>query len=264
MSGSIKTILKLLLIGLVTTIVRVAGQLLIPAGEQTALAPSSFAQNGTMPIAFTIYGIFAYSVIAALFLLIRKRMYGSRLSQGFQYGISCCAVWIVYLLEPLPHVAPLDRITYPIADSLALIAMGLLLGWMFGRTRENARKQSHLAIPVLVITICFLSGRLLLYYIADIYSTFAAKPLETLLWSLLTGFAVACVMAWMSRFVEGCRIRKAMVLGGLLFGMDLLLFNFFMPLVFTVDIPDLILRTVVDISAVTIGCLTFPGKPESR
>ena len=85
MNQRVKTILKLLLTGLVTTMVRIAGQLSIPAGEQTVLPPSLFAQNGTMPLAFTVYGIFAYTGIAALFLLIRGRMGGGRLSQGIQY-----------------------------------------------------------------------------------------------------------------------------------------------------------------------------------
>ena len=79
---------KLLLTGLITTMVRIAGQLSLPAGEQTVLAPSVFAQNGTMPLVFTIYGLFAYTGIAALFLLIRRRMGGSRLSQGLKYGLS--------------------------------------------------------------------------------------------------------------------------------------------------------------------------------
>ena len=79
MRAVVKTVCKLFLIGLVTTIVRIIGQLTIPAGEQTVLAPSIFAQNGTMPAVFTIYGIFAYSLIAALFLLIRKRMGGNRI-----------------------------------------------------------------------------------------------------------------------------------------------------------------------------------------
>ena len=56
MNQRVKTILKLLLTGLVTTMVRIAGQLSIPAGEQTVLPPSLFAQNGTMPLAFTVYG----------------------------------------------------------------------------------------------------------------------------------------------------------------------------------------------------------------
>ena len=52
MNRTVKNILKILLIGLATTIVRIIGQLSIPAGEQTVLEPSIFAQNGTMPPVF--------------------------------------------------------------------------------------------------------------------------------------------------------------------------------------------------------------------
>jgi len=54
-----------------------------------------------------------------------------------------------------------------------------------------------------------------------------------------------------------------MVLGCLLFGMDLILFNFFMPLVFAANIPDLILRTFIDILAVTLGCLAFSDRTDA-
>ena len=258
---------KLLFIGLITTIVRIIGQLSIPAGEQTVLAPSVFAQNGTMPLAFTVYGIFAYSLIASLFLFIRGRLGGNRILQGLKYGLACCVVWMVYLLEPLPHVAPVDRITYPIADSLALIVMGLLLGWLFGKSAWQADKQKGAfpALPVLAVTGCFLAGRLIQYFAADIYSCFDDKPAETLLWCLLTGFMVACVMAWLNRYVgSGGRIKRALILGGLLFGGNLILFNFFMPLVFDADIPDLILRTLVDALTVTAGCVTFTKQQNSN
>lgn len=92
MNKTIKNILKIFLVGLATTVVRIIGQLSIPAGKQTVLAPSIFAQNGTMPLAFTVYGVFAYSLIAALFLLIRTRMSGNRILQGLKYGLSCCVV----------------------------------------------------------------------------------------------------------------------------------------------------------------------------
>ena len=147
MTESIKNFLGTIFIGIATTIVRIIGQLAIPAGEQTILSPSIFAQNGTMPIAFTIYGIFAYSLIAALFLLIRKRTGGNRIWQGLRYGFACCAVWTVYLWEPLPHVVPLDRITYPVADGLALIVMGLLLGWLFGHTGPSVKNAAGRCSP---------------------------------------------------------------------------------------------------------------------
>ncbi len=261
MKEPVKNILKLIFVGMATTVVRIIGQLSIPAGEQTVLAPSAFAQKGTMPIAFTIYGIFAYSLIAALFLLIRKRMGGNRIWQGLRYGLVCCAVWIVYLWEPLPHVTPLDRITYPVADGLTLLFMGLLLGWLFGQTRPPVKKRcpKPLALPALIITLCFIVGRLFLYCVAGIYSSCSEKTAETLLWCLLAGFVTACAMAWLNRYVSGgSRIKRALILGGMLFGMDLFLFNFFMPLVFSADIPDLILRTLTDAFAVAVGCLAIP------
>ncbi len=54
MNKTMKNILKIFLVGLATTIVRIIGQLSIPAGEQTVLSPSIFAQNGTMPLSFTV------------------------------------------------------------------------------------------------------------------------------------------------------------------------------------------------------------------
>lgn len=56
MNKAMKNILKILLISLVTTIVRIIGQLSIPAGEQAVLAPSVFTRNGTMPLALLSMG----------------------------------------------------------------------------------------------------------------------------------------------------------------------------------------------------------------
>ena len=263
MNKTIKNILKIFLVGLATTVVRIIGQLSIPAGKQTVLAPSIFAQNGTMPLAFTVYGVFAYSLIASLFLLIRNCLGGNRIWQGLKYGLSCCAVWIVYLLEPLPHVAAIDRITYPVADSLALIVMGLLLGWLFGKSKclLGRQKTAFPVLPALTVTACFFAGRMIQYLILGIYSSFDEKPLETILWCLLAGIAISCVMAWLNpRIGSGNRVRRAMILGCLLFGVDLILFNFFMPLVFDADIPDLLLRTLIDILTVTLGCLAFSNR----
>lgn len=158
MNSAVKNILKIFAVGLAATVVRIIGQLSIPSGEQTVLPPSVFAKNGTMPLAFTVYGVFAYSLIASLFLLIRGRMSGSRILQGLKYGLSCCVVWILYLLEPLPHVAAMDRITYPLADSLALVVMGLLLGWLLGAVGRPARRRKapFPVLPMLAVAACSL------------------------------------------------------------------------------------------------------------
>ena len=112
MTESIKNLLGTIFIGIATTIVRIIGQLAIPAGEQTILSPSIFAQNGTMPIAFTIYGIFAYSLIAALFLLYGKERAGTVSGRGCDTALpaapcgpstfgSLCPMWFPWIASPI-------------------------------------------------------------------------------------------------------------------------------------------------------------------
>lgn len=251
--------LKIILIGFLTTVVRIIGQMFIPAGSQDVLLPSVFVENGTLPIVFLVYGIFAYSVIAAMFLLIRHRVPGHRITQGLKYGISCCIVWVVYLLEPLAHAAPIDRITYPLVDGIALLILGVLTGALFGTDYKkakntSAKKADFTAIGA--ITVAFTAGRLLQYLGFGTYSMFIEKTAETLIWVIAAGFVISWVISWLRMYVpKRGRWLNAVALGTILFGADLALFNFFVPLVLAADISDLIVRTVMDTAAVTIGCL---------
>ena len=256
-----KTTFKIIFVAVITTLCRVVGQLMIPPGAQDVLAPSEFVVKGTMPMAFTIYGIFAYGTIAALFLLIRNQIGGNKIIQGLKYGIFCSLLWCAYLLEPLPHVAAADKITYPLADTAALLIMGLLVGALCGKTKRDT--PTYYAFKDIKGTICvagcFVIGRILQYHIFHIYSSYSAYPTKTLIWAALTGLTIGICCIWISCYVnQKSRLSKALVTGGLLFGADYTLFNFFMPLVFDADIPDLLLRTAVDSTAVIIGCLFLP------
>lgn len=255
-----KTIAKVIFIGIITAIIRIIGQLLIQAGEQSVLAPSIFVQNGTMPIVFIIYGIFAYSILAALFLIVRDRMTGRRILKGVKYSIACSLIWMVYIFEPLPHNAPLDRITYTIADIVALLIMGILLGFLLGKKQSFRSKRvgKNDITPIIVITACFVIARLFQYIVIGIYSSFNSKAIQTMIWIVITGLVVGCVMVWFNKYIKTQeRIIKAIIVGVVLFGVNLTLFNFFIPLVFNADISDLILRTVIDFLAITVGCLSL-------
>lgn len=65
------------MICLLTTIVRIIGQLFIPVGTQDVLKPSVYVNNGTMPMAFIIYGILVYTIIVFMFLLVKDKISGN-------------------------------------------------------------------------------------------------------------------------------------------------------------------------------------------
>lgn len=255
---------KLLLIGLITTIVRIIGQMFIPSGTQDILKPSVFVNKGIMPLVFTVYGILAYTIIALMFLLVKEKICGVRVIRGLKYAVSCCLVWVVYLFEPLPHVAFIDKFTYPIADSIALLVLGILSGLLLCEKEKNNGKKSFkiYVFPILVITVLFTLGRYIQYEFISIYSSYADDKIATIVWAIFVGLIISLVVQWLNdKLVVKKTYIRSVILGVVLFGVDLILFNFFMPLVFDADIPDLIIRTAIDIVFVTIGCFFTFLKP---
>lgn len=255
---------KLLLIGLITTIVRIIGQMFIPSGTQDILKPSIFVNKGIMPLVFTVYGILAYTIIALMFLLVKEKICGVRVIRGLKYAVSCCLVWVVYLFEPLPHVAFIDKFTYPIADSIALLVLGILSGLLLCEKEKNNGKKSFkiYVFPILVITVLFTLGRYIQYEFISIYSSYADDKIATIVWAIFVGLIISLVVQWLNdKLVVKKTYIRSVILGVVLFGVDLILFNFFMPLVFDADIPDLIIRTAIDIVFVTIGCFFTFLKP---
>ncbi|WMT42162.1 hypothetical protein RE628_07015 [Paenibacillus sp. D2_2] len=257
-----KQILKLLAVGAITTCSRFIAQMLIPACNQDILSPSKFCDNGTMPMILSIYGIFTYTIIASLYLIVRDQLSGNRWVRGMKYGAACSTIWIIYLLEPLPHVKPLERIQYPLANGFAFLVMGIALSLLLTersfkpkRTVQLRPTSFHIKM-IISVAGCFFVGRLIQYLLFDIYSSFFYEPVQTLLWVVVTGICIGLIMRWFEAHItDKCAKRKLLLLGGALFGLNLLLFNFFLPIFFQADLVDLLVRSILDIGAVRLGLL---------
>lgn len=248
-------VLKSAWIGFLTTL-RAGLQFLIPEGSQTVLEPSVFAEKGSMLLVFMIYGTIAYGSIAAIFLLFQKSMSGSRIKKGLKFGLLYSLLWTVYLLEPLPHTALMDKITYPLADSAALLGMGLLLGRFVAVsspvTKYELTRQSQANVGW--VAGLFFIGRLIQYMTFHIYSSFRQSPISSLIWAMGTGIAIGLVFDYINPLLDDKGVvRKSVIYGGLVFGVNMFAFNFFMPLVFRVDMLDLFIRTIVDMVFVGLG-----------
>ena len=249
-------ILKLVMIGFIATLLRAMLQMVMPVGQQTVLDPSMFINNGSMPIVFMVYGTFAYTMTAALFLILHKNLSGNRIIKGLKFSILFSLLWSIYLMEPLAHGAPIDKLIYPIADSAVLIIMGLLLGRFMAISSPNKKYKftNHSLRNIGVITVLFFIGRMMEYKIFNIYSTFNNSPLSSIIWVIGTGIVIGLVFDYINPLISSKSITyKAFIFGVAIFGVDLFAFNFFIPIIFSFDILDLCIRTVVDITFVFIG-----------
>lgn len=264
-----KKVWKIILVGFLTTIFRICAQLLIPASDSNGLTPSVFVKNGTFELVFTVYAILVYTLIAAMFLIIRNNLNGSKIMQGLKYGLAFSVIWVVYLLEPLPHViasahSVVTVLSYPIADGIGLIVLGLLVGALLGETRPSiAKKKTKCVIPIVIITSCFVIGRVLQYYVFNLNSSIHINPLLTMVWTISIGLVSSCVMVYFNQYIAvKNRVSRAILLGGIMFGLNLLLFNCFMFIVAEIDIADIGIRTVVDMVAVSVGCFFVDSNNE--
>lgn len=291
----LETFLKLIIIGILTTLVRALFQGFIPVVGEPLLWPSVFNDAGLMPLAFMVFGSLFYTMVAALYLLIDKNLRGGKVFKGLKFSFLFVIIWVAYLLEPLPHVMPLDKVTYPLADSGALLVMGLLLG-IFVATKgdEKFEIEEHLSqvdkqhgvedevkgksieavmpmrkikfsfLNVIIIGLIFFLGRIAMYKYCGLYSSFGVKPVETLLWAIGTGLAIGVVYELVAPYIcVNHQIYRFLVFGLVFFGVNLLAFNGFMPVVFRVDMVDLATRTVGDVGSVILGggiCLGFDYK----
>ena len=246
----------------ITTAFRLILQPLIPAETQTVLPPSAIAAHGLLPVAFTVYAMIVYPILAGLFILVRDRLTGPKALQGLAYGATWAAVWAVYLWEPMPHTAGASvagLIAYPLADGAALLLLGLLTGVMLGQTRLRTVSSSRPPAALLravVVAACLVAGRLLAYNTVGLYSVYQTNPGRTITWAVATGLVAGLVVQWFVRHLAPISpIRAAGLVGLGMFGTNLVLFNFFVPLALDVDIADLALRTIVDVASVTLGLL---------
>lgn len=254
--------IKIIGISFLAVILRSIFQTIIPAGQQSIFQPSIFVKKGILPIAFIIYGTIVYIVISYIFVLVQRGMGGSPVTKGIKFGGLCALMWAIYLCEPLPHGSLMDMITYPLADGIVLIILGTLLGKFVATSTFISRKGPTVkAIPnIIIIAFCFTIARVFEYRVLKIYSSFPMEPGITLIWVIATGTIIGFVFECLSSAIESKnKIMKAIKFGVVVFGMDLLFFNFFMAIVFEVNIGGLFLRTFIDMASATIGCYLAIG-----
>ena len=249
---------KLVLVALFAVAVRIGLEFVIPASELNDLMlmieASALSQSSFFPLVFTIYAWISYFMIA-LFAVDLAETSG-RHQPGRIIGL-IAVLWVVYLLEPLPSLDYSDffkenffvAFKYQIADSLALLVMGLIVGMLYKKIRPAVvRDTSALSVQSSRLLVPFV-----LYYLTVVCLRFLLdqaewawginpQTLRYLLWCLMICLLNFFIYLYLAGGFKQTHAVKALRL--LMF--NILFFNFFVLLIVKVNPLNLALRGLAD------------------
>ncbi|ADQ08091.1 hypothetical protein Calhy_2392 [Caldicellulosiruptor hydrothermalis 108] len=252
-------LLTLFLVSLSATVFRIVLQAFIPPTAEISLPRSMIVEAGVLIPSFIAYALIVYFFLSIGFAIVQEGLQGNKIKKGLTFGFLFSVMWGIYLLEPLPTLFTnklTEMLAYPIVDGLSLMFLGLLLGVFVGKDSQNLKNMDfnlgkrRLAI----VTFCFVLLRLFSYNVIHITSSFFTSPLKTIIWTIISGSWIGIMYSILKRGI-GVKsdLKKALTFGFFIYGANLLLFNFFIVLVYKVNIIDLIARTMTDITSITIG-----------
>jgi hypothetical protein len=145
-----------------------------------------------------------------------------------------------------------------LSDAIPVFVISVLLSTL--QTSKGERNPSaafslgQTIKAVSIFTGIFFAGRYIGYYSGIIQSGIQARPLSTLIWTILMGLFIGVVFVLLGNNNIGRSLKHGAVRFGLfVFGLNWAVFLLFMPLLFNGYITDAVLRIIIDVTLVIIA-----------
>lgn len=208
------------------------------------------------PVAFAGLAL-GFGIIGLVFLAIQKSLHGPKLRKGALFGIALGGMYFVGMLEAyvVYPVSLFGEIYTGAVDGLGILLMSLLLGrYLADDAPDSKRPPGHMFPAILIILATYVLIRYFSYSVLHIESSYSTRPLATFIWTVAMGGWIGVMYTLVGKNVEhGNPLKRALVFGGAVFGINWLIFNLFALLFIEVPVLDLLYRSVFDALAVSLG-----------
>lgn len=268
--SNIKIVLKILLVVIAAVAVRIICSIIFGGDPISKIEPfgSLVKTFGIIPIVSVMFFI-SYLHLAVVFSLIHKYLIGNKYIIGLIYGCLFGLIWFFGMIEVaiIKNTSIYNEIIFGISEAIPIIILGFLMSLIF--SEDIKRKINKLSIKFIQlissISITYLIGRYIYYIFIGNETSYFQKPLQTFFWTLGNGLLISFLYIFFKNAIKNFNLfNKAILFGFLIFGIDWILFNLFVPVLFNVANFEIFrtffLRAVIDIIFISIAVIIFDNK----
>jgi len=227
------------------------------------LKPSDFSQMIGLIPGIVLLPAIIFAVIAATFVFLYDRLNGQNWVKGMRFGLAMGGVWFVGMFEAsVVGVEPWSNtISMAFADAIPILLMSVVLAILMAtEIKSTIHKVGGSA--VFIIGFVFIAGRFIEYSILQPHLGYWSTPVVTFCWTLAMGLSVGAMYWLLASGLQGkSPIGRTILFAGVVFGLNWLLFNIFVPVLFlpppAFTMMMVIARVIVDTIFVALGVFAF-------
>ena len=220
-------------------------------------ARSIVVTSGYFPPAAFVSLVMAFCIMGIMFLAIQKTLHGTKQRKGVTFGIALGGMYLIGMIETyvVYPVSLFGEFYTGIVDGSGIFLMSLLMGkYMAEDTPDGERSARPMLPPIVIIPVTYVLVRYFSYVVIRIESSYSTLPLATFIWTAGMGCWIGVMYMMIGRGItHDSPLKQAMIFGGLVFGINWIIFSLFALLFIKVPVSDLLCRSVFDSLAVMVG-----------
>jgi len=220
--------------------------------------PSIFVERGLVPPVAGVGMLVTLGALSIVFALIQERLVGKRFVKGFWFGIAFTGLWVLGFIEvsALTDTTILTEVINGLPDSLTILLMSLLLGIFAAHDTlaTEKKKTKNQLVGGVVVAVAFFVGRYIAYWVFKTNSIFHQEPDAVFVWTLAMAIWIGLFYGILGNASPGYSpITRGLFFIGVIFGIDWLFFNLFLPIFLDIPILNMVLRALLDLAFIGLG-----------
>jgi|GEM_PF-3025784 len=220
-----------------------------------------------------------YGCILLVFIFFQKSWPAKGAMKGLIFGACFGFLWFYGMLEASFALGTslMHEFLFGLSEMPAILLMGFLAGKLFAKGEEETARAGSISgtinradiFSAAMIVLFLAGGRFFSYAVAGVEPAWRSLPYA--LWTIGFAAVVGAIYLVLGKNLAGGAVRKALHFGFIVFGVNWMLFNLFVPYLFIVPLGDIlhhfVLRVVLDCCYISGGITAasfFREEAESR